>query len=129
MPPVLIAGALGGLGPGLLATAASLILHLALTGAYRHLIEPGSPLFAAEWARVGIFALLGVGIAWLGERLRTTRQQAAAREAHLQSILDTVPDAMIVIDDAGHHPARSARRRSACSATARPKRSAGMSRC
>jgi two-component system sensor kinase FixL len=98
VPPVLIAGALGGLGPGLLATAASLVLHLSLTGAYVHLVQPDSPLFAAESARVGIFSLLGVGIAWLGERLRTTRQQAAAREAHLESILATVPDAMIVID-------------------------------
>jgi two-component system sensor kinase FixL len=44
---------------------------------------------------------LGVGIAWFGERLRTTRIDAAAREAHLESILATVPDAMIVIDERG----------------------------
>jgi PAS domain-containing protein len=31
----------------------------------------------------------------------TTRIAASAREAHLNSILDTVPDAMIVIDSKG----------------------------
>jgi two-component system sensor kinase FixL len=45
--------------------------------------------------------VLGIGIAWVGQRLRETRTQSAAREAHLESILATVPDAMIVIDDRG----------------------------
>jgi two-component system sensor kinase FixL len=40
-------------------------------------------------------------MAWIGELLRRTRRQAAAREVHLQSILDTVPEAMIVIDEHG----------------------------
>jgi two-component system sensor kinase FixL len=40
-------------------------------------------------------------MAWIGELLRRTRRQAAAREVHLQSILDTVPEAMIVIDERG----------------------------
>jgi two-component system sensor kinase FixL len=39
--------------------------------------------------------------AWFGERLQRTRREAAAREAHLESILDTVPEAMIVIDEHG----------------------------
>ena len=101
IPPVLIAGILGGLGPGLLATAASLVAHLYVTGEFRNLIDPQTPLFAAEVTRAVIFALLGVGIAWFGERHRATRQQSAAREAHLESILATVPDAMIVIDERG----------------------------
>jgi two-component system sensor kinase FixL len=101
VPPVLIAGALGGIGPGLLATALSLGLHLYGTGAYSNLIDPGSPLFVAEVSRAGTFAALGIGIAWFGERLQRTRRRAAAREAHLQSILDTVPEAMIVIDERG----------------------------
>jgi PAS domain S-box-containing protein len=33
--------------------------------------------------------------------LRTTERDLAAREAHLRSILDTLPDAMVVIDDHG----------------------------
>ena len=50
-------------------------------------------------------------MAWGGEqlqrsRLRTTStQETVAREAHLQSILDTVPDAMVVIDE--HGPVQS----------------------
>jgi two-component system sensor kinase FixL len=45
---------------------------------------------------------------WFGDRLRVVREARAAsdtglraREAHLQLILDTIPDAMIVIDDHG----------------------------
>jgi two-component system, LuxR family, sensor kinase FixL len=101
VPPVLIAGALGGIGPGLLATALSLGLHLYATGAFSNLVDPNSPLFVAEISRAGTFTALGIGIAWFGERLQRTRQQAAAREAHLQSILDTVPEAMIVVDERG----------------------------
>ena len=101
VPPVFIAGALGGFGPGLLATALSLGLHLYGTGAFSNLVDPAAPLFVAELSRTATFAALGIGIAWFGERLQRTRQQAAAREAHLQSILDTVPEAMIVIDEGG----------------------------
>src|SRR5262245_1653528 len=101
IPPVFIAGALGGIGPGLLATALSLGLHVYGTGAYANLLDSGAPLFVAEVSRAGTFAALGIGIAWFGERLQLMRHQAAAREAHLQSILDTVPEAMIVIDERG----------------------------
>jgi two-component system sensor kinase FixL len=101
VPPVFIAGVLGGIGPGLLATALSLGLHLYGTRAYSNLIDSDSPLFAAEISRTATFAALGIGIAWFGERLQRTRGKAAAREAHLQSILDTVPEAMIVIDEHG----------------------------
>ncbi|MFT0892370.1 sensor histidine kinase [Pseudochelatococcus sp. G4_1912] len=59
------------------------------------------------------FAILGFSMAYFGERLRNHRQNATmeaaiatrdlmAREAHLQSILDTVPDAMVVIDRTAH---------------------------
>lgn len=108
MPTVLIAGIIGGWGPGLLATFLCLVLHLSTTGEYSNLNHPSSPLFVAELARAVTFTVLGVGIAWVGERLRRTRTQAAAstenalaREAHVQSILDTIPDAMIVIDEHG----------------------------
>jgi two-component system sensor kinase FixL len=101
VPPVLIAGVLGGWGPGLLATTLSLALHLYAAGEFSNLIHPDSPLFTAELARAATFVVLGIGIAWFGERLRTTRLDAAAREAHLESILATVPDAMIVIDERG----------------------------
>jgi two-component system sensor kinase FixL len=101
VPPILIAGAAGGIGPGLLATALSLGLHLYVTGAWSNLADPGSHLFVAEVVRGATFTALGVGIAWFGERLQRSRRDAAAREAHLRSILDTVPEAMIVIDEHG----------------------------
>jgi two-component system, LuxR family, sensor kinase FixL len=108
MPPVLIAGMLWGWGPGIMATVLSLVLHLYGTAEYSNLINPRSPLFAAELLRAVTFALLGIGMALLGDRVRQARFQAVtdtedalAREAHLQSILDTVPDAMIVIDERG----------------------------
>jgi two-component system, LuxR family, sensor kinase FixL len=108
MPTVLIAGIVGGWGPGLLATFLCLVLHLYTTGEYSNLSNPDSPLFAAELSRAVTFTVLGVGIAWFGERLRYARTQTAvstanalAREVHVKSILDTVPDAMIVIDEHG----------------------------
>lgn len=108
MPAVLIAGIVGGFGPGLLATWLSLFLHLYVTGEYANFIERNSPLFQVEWARSITFVVLGFGISWFGERLRTvrtlaqeSRDAARAREAHVQSILDTVPDAMVVIDSRG----------------------------
>ena len=108
IPPVLVAGIVGGWGPGLLTTVLSLALHLSSTGEYANLASVHSPEFAVDFVRALTFVLLGVGISWFGERLRVNTRQAAlsaqdatAREAHLKSILDTVPDAMIVIDERG----------------------------
>jgi two-component system, LuxR family, sensor kinase FixL len=101
IPAVLVAAALGGLGPGLLATALATMLGLLVSSA------DSSPS-TAEILTAIIFALIGAGIARGGEQLRGSRIEAStstadalAREAHLQSILDTVPDAMIVIDERG----------------------------
>jgi len=108
VPPVLIVGIVGGWGPGLFATLLALCLHLYSTGEYATLLDPAAPSFAADLARAVTFAALGVGIAWFGERQRTTRaressstEDARSSAAHLKSILDTVPDAMIVIDEHG----------------------------
>ena len=108
MPAVLIAAIVGGLGPGLLATFLCLVLHLYTTGEYSHFTSANAHLFNIELARAATFAALGAGIAWFGDRLRISRvkadesaRAALAREAHLQSILDTVPDAMVVIDERG----------------------------
>jgi two-component system, LuxR family, sensor kinase FixL len=101
VPPVLIAGALGGLGPGVVATALSYGLYLYATGAWSDLADPGSSRFVPEVVRGLTLVLTGVGIAWFGEGLQQSRQDAAAREAHLQSILDTMPEAMVVIDERG----------------------------
>jgi two-component system, LuxR family, sensor kinase FixL len=100
VPVVLIAAAIGGFGPALAATLGWIII---VTSFYAQ----GVP-FDAELVSVITFSVTGVGIAWLGERLRRqaiqvelTTKEMLAREAHLQSILDTVPDATIVIDERG----------------------------
>jgi two-component system sensor kinase FixL len=101
VPAVLVAAAFGGLGPGLLAAAFATVLGLLVSTA-------SASLSTADIVNAIIFALIGGGIAWSGEQLRRSRIEASvsaadalAREAHLKSILDTVPDAMIVIDERG----------------------------
>jgi two-component system, LuxR family, sensor kinase FixL len=99
VPAVLIPAGLGGIGPGLLATTLSLLSVAAV------LIGPHEA--QAHWLVNGsAFALIGVGVSWGGELLHRQRMRtmlmtrdALAREAHLKSILDTVPEAMIVIDE------------------------------
>ena len=60
--------------------------------------------------------------------LRRAQDELAAREAHLRSILDTVPEAMIVIDDAGQITSFSAAA-AHCSATRSTRSSAATSGC
>lgn len=101
LPAALISGIVGGLGPGLLATTIGLILHYWISG------EP-TELLSIQAAPTAAFAIMGIGVAWFGERLHWARIEAGritgdllAREEHLKSILATVPDAMIVIDERG----------------------------
>jgi len=108
VPPVLIAGIVGGLWPGVMATVYATALQIFVAGDYRTLIDIHDPLFAVEMARSLTFAAVGLGVAWFGEHLKRARVQAVtsteaalARQAHLQSILDTIPEAMIVIDERG----------------------------
>jgi two-component system sensor kinase FixL len=100
IPAILLAAALGGLGPGLLATALSFLFGLLL-------VSSGTLSHPAILEAV-VFAMVGGGISWFGEQLRRTRvrsrrhaQDLKAREAHLRSILDAVPDATVVIDGNG----------------------------
>ncbi|MBX6425913.1 MAG: PAS domain S-box protein [Variibacter sp.] len=101
IPAALIAAGIGGLGPGLAATALGLVLGVLL-------FDSGSLPAASHAVNAALFAAVGIGIATFGEYLQRTRRRAnattqdlLAREAHLRSILDTVPDAMIVIDERG----------------------------
>ena len=97
VPAILIAAIAGGIGPGLLALALSLASAFSIAGT--------DPTF---WIQIAVFGLVGLGIAWMGEMLHHARRALdrnettlRASEAHLRSILDTVPDATIVIDDRG----------------------------
>jgi len=100
IPGVIAGSALGGGAPGLTATALALIIGLQLVA--------GSDSAMANRIDAALFAGLGVAIAFGGAQFRRVRRRATAmtrglqeREAHLRSILETVPDAMVVIDDSG----------------------------
>lgn len=97
---VLVASAAGGMAVGLLATALSLGLVLTLV--------PDLLRDAAGSAAAISFVAIGLGISLFGRRLATIRARSESatedlrvREAHLRSILETVPDAMVVIDEQG----------------------------
>src|SRR5215471_4511084 len=101
VPAILIASALGGWGPGLLATALGIAFGLFFVAQTRQL--------AAADAVIGlVFALVGFAVSWRGAILLRFRnvadartQDVEARTAHLQSILDSIPDAMVVINELG----------------------------
>lgn len=100
VPATLVAGGLGGFGPGILAT----LLGLAIATFYLG----NNTASHADAVNATAFAAVGIGAAFFGQYLERARRQAQettndllAREAHLQSILDTIPDAMVVIDENG----------------------------
>lgn len=97
-PAVLFAALIGGFGPGLFATAASAVYLFIWKKIWRNMNSEETILLLG-------FIVFGYVMSVAGERFRRTRIESEeitddlrAREAHLQSILDTVPDAMIVID-------------------------------
>ncbi len=101
VPAVLVAGAFGGLGPGLLATALCVGLHL-LPAA------DSTPYTVFGLVTTSVFAATGIGMAVFGEKLRLARLQATAgtnelmaQEAHFESLLATIPDAVVIIDEQG----------------------------
>lgn len=101
VPAVVIAAALAGLWPGLFATMLGVGASLAVDGATGG-IETGNLIAAVAFLFVG--GAVSLGGEWF-QRVRAQSeaitQDLARREAHLRSILETVPDAMVVIDEAG----------------------------
>jgi two-component system sensor kinase FixL len=98
VPVVLAASFFAGAGPGLIATALGGFAGVAL--------RPGDG--AGYDALCTLFIVVGVLASAGGEwAMRTRRRGAQAvqdlseREAHMRSIYDTAPDAMIVIDEHG----------------------------
>ncbi|MCH6205404.1 PAS domain S-box protein [Brucella ciceri] len=98
VPSILVSAILGGRGPGVLALGLSLVACLIW-------LQPEG----AVWLQLTTFVVVGTIIVWMGEMLHRARRildlskdQLSEREAHLRSILDTVPDATIVIDEQAH---------------------------
>lgn len=94
VPVVLVSATLGGRYPALLAAGLCIGLGaLALDG--RVIDDPANRIDLAT------FILLSLLIAFAGGHLRRQAREAANRRLHLESILRTVPDAMVVIDERG----------------------------
>lgn len=100
-PAVVAAAAYRGLAAGLLACGLGLAALLALSAR-------ADGLDLGDWAGAGLYVAVSGVISLGGERFRIARRRTDAvaedlflREAHLASILDTVPDAMVLIDEAG----------------------------
>ena len=101
VPAVVMAAAMAGFWPGLFATAIGAVAGLvsdSLLGG----IGAGSLVGASIF--VLVCGVVTVGGEWF-QRARTgaedVNRDLAQREGHLRSILETVPDAMVVIDEAG----------------------------
>lgn len=83
-----------GLGPGLFATVLGFVLGASIEGE----VSAGAFVFAALGAAVSSAGDWYFRNRMLGDR---TSRVLAEREAHLRSIYDTAPDALVVIDERG----------------------------
>nr|WP_237438402.1 PAS domain S-box protein [Alteraurantiacibacter buctensis] len=99
--PGVVVGALGGFWPAIIATVIAVICGV-LADQWTGEMRFGDWVAACAFLVIG--TVLAAGGAWLKrsrERDRSSRMALAQREAHLTSVIQTVPDAIIVIDDAG----------------------------
>jgi two-component system sensor kinase FixL len=101
VPALIASAAAGGLAPAILAAVLSIIVTLGMQGLPK-VMTPD------HWVQIIVFAGLSVAAGLVGDRMLSNADAARrvvadleAREAHLRSILATVPDAMIVIDEHG----------------------------
>lgn len=100
-PAIVVAAALRGFKGGIAAISLTTVLFVLLTAMHR-------PLEAGDYVGALLYAGVGASISLGGERFVRERRRSLAvtddlrmREAHLASILDTVPEAMVLIDEAG----------------------------
>jgi PAS domain S-box-containing protein len=103
-PAILLAGLYGGLGPGLIATAASALISMAvfLPAAGVAVGAPGDVLSLL------LFVGVGTGMSWVshlfrvaGHAHRQAASLASVRAERLDAILNTTVDGIIVIDAKG----------------------------
>jgi two-component system sensor kinase FixL len=99
VPAILIAAMFGGMIPGLIALAATLPFVIYFIA---------SEQAPALLMHLAIFVGVGATVAWLGGSFQSARAEVQRtadmlqrREAHLASVLDTVPDATVVIETDG----------------------------
>ncbi|RYE64452.1 MAG: PAS domain-containing sensor histidine kinase [Oxalobacteraceae bacterium] len=90
VPAVVAGAALGGWMPGVVAVGVGLAAGLLL-----------SPSIPALWIEAALFVGVGAAVTVGGEWFQRAHRELSARETHLRLILNTIPDAMILIDDKG----------------------------
>ena len=90
VPAVVVGAALGGAAPGIFATLLGL-------GATLVLARTTDPI----WLETLLFLIVAGLVTFGGEWFQRAHRELSARETHLRLILNTVPDAMILIDDKG----------------------------
>ena len=101
VPAVVLAAALAGFWPGLFATILGAVAGIEIEIASGR-IAPGDAVGATMFLFVG--GAVSIGGEWFQRarnRAAEVNRDLARREAHLRSILETIPDAMIVIDEDG----------------------------
>jgi two-component system, LuxR family, sensor kinase FixL len=98
--PAVIVGAFYGAGQAFLAIMLGMVIGL--------IAAQDGGVTNREHMFLALFVMNGIAIGIIGERVRREVISSAVitntlrnREAHLKSILDTVPDAMVVIDEGG----------------------------
>jgi len=106
---VMVSAVYGGIGAGLFATA------LSIASVYEWVLAPKGPFDTRDGIEVLLFAVTALGLMGLAHVLTQSRRrteaallaqdeamsEVEAREAQLRAILDTVPDAMVTIDQGG----------------------------
>lgn len=90
VPAVVVGAAMGGSIPGTAATLIGLGAGLLF-----------SPLSPATWIEAVLFLGVATAVTVGGEWFQRAHRELSARETHLRLILNTIPDAMILIDDRG----------------------------
>lgn len=90
VPAVVVGAAMGGWIPGAAAGVICLCAALLL-----------SPLRPALWIEAALFVGVATAVTVGGEWFQRAHRELSARETHLRLILNTIPDAMILIDDGG----------------------------
>ena len=90
VPAVVVGAAMGGWAPGALATLLGLAAGLLL-----------APDGAGPWIEAALFVAAAAAVTVGGEWFQRAHRELSARETHLRLILNTIPDAMILIDDGG----------------------------
>lgn len=100
LPAILFSSIMGGLWPGVTAAVLSMVIALIVTDLHGSFAEASSLIL--------VYVVTGGLIAMMGEVIHRTRRRSDEAEARLdqreeqiRSILHTIPDAAIVIDDAG----------------------------